>query len=77
MNKERRKRIEDVVSSLGELQTELCYILEEENEAIENMPENLQYSDKVERMRDKADDIDTAISDIDSLINDLNDIIDD
>lgn len=77
MNKERRKRIEDVVSSLYDLQTELEYILEEENEAIENMPENLQYSEKVEIMRDQADGIDTAISDIDSLINDLNDIIDD
>lgn len=54
---------------------ELEYIRDEEQEAFDNLPESLQYSEKGETMEEYVDDIDSAISDLDSLIESIEDIV--
>ena len=75
MNKQRRKRLEDVVSRLEECMSDLEFIKEEEQEAYDNLPESIQYSERGELMQEIADDIDYAISDLDQVIDSVNEII--
>ena len=76
MNKERRKRIEDVIAQLQDLQEEVIYIASEEREAFENLPEGIQYSERGEAMEENADSLDEVDADIENLIDALQDIID-
>lgn len=75
MNKQRRRKLEDVLDRLQGCMTDLEYIKEEEQEAYDNLPESLQYSEKGEQMQENVDDIDYVISDLDSVNNSLEDII--
>ena len=50
MNKKRRIRIEKVVSTLEDMSAEISDIMQEEQEAYDNMPESLQYSERGERI---------------------------
>lgn len=59
MNKERRKRLDDVISQLEEIQAEVASIAEEEREAFDNMPESLQCSERGEQVSENADDLDS------------------
>ena len=45
MNNKRRERIQKMISKLEDINTEISEILEEEQEAFDNMPENLQTSE--------------------------------
>ena len=75
MNKQRRKRLEDVVSRLEERMSDLEYIKEEEQEAYDNLPESIQYTERGEAMQENVDDIDYIISDLDQVINSINDVV--
>lgn len=75
MNKDRRKRLEKIVATLQDAMAELEYIKDEEQEAFDNLPESLQYSEKGETMEEYVDDIDSVISDLDSLIESIEDIV--
>ena len=76
MNRERRKKIEDVIAQLQDIQEEVSYIASEEREAFENLPEGIQYSERGEAMEENADSLDEVDTDIDNLIDALQDIID-
>ena len=71
MNKKRRIRIEKVVSTLEDMSAEISDIMQEEQEAYDNMPESLQYSERGERMSEIVDAFDSIISDIDYIIEQL------
>ena len=75
MNKQRRKSLEEVVSRLEGCMSDLECIKEEEQEAYDNLPESLQYSEKGELMQGNVDDLDYVISDLDSVISSINEII--
>ena len=75
MNKQRRKRLEDVASRLEECMADLEYIKEEEQEAYDNLPESIQYSERGDAMQENVDDIDYVISDLDQVIDSVNNII--
>lgn len=74
MNKERRKRIDDVIEKLEELQAEVASIGEDEREAYDNLPESIQYSERGEQMSENADDLDGLDGDFESLLDTLRDI---
>lgn len=76
MNKERRKKIEDVIAQLQDIQEEVRYIASDEREAFENLPEGIQCSERGEAMEENADSLDEVDTDIDILIDALQDIID-
>lgn len=69
MNKDRRKRLATIVDAIDEQMGELEYLRDEEQEAFDNLPESIQYSDRGSEMED-------GISEMDDLYNDLEDIRD-
>lgn len=75
MNKQRRKSLEEVVSRLEDCMSDLECIKEEEQEAYDNLPEGIQYSERGEAMQENVDDLDYVISDLDSVISSINEII--
>ena len=76
MDKQRRKKLEDVLDRLQGCMMDLEYIKEEEQESYDNLPESLQYSEKGEQMQENVDDLDYVISDLDQVIDSVNEIID-
>lgn len=75
MNKDRRKRLSDIIAKLEVLQSEIQSLAEEERECFDNMPEGLQESERGSAIEDNADDLDDTDSDFESLLDTLNDIM--
>lgn len=75
MNKDRRKRLGEVITKLEELQSEIQSLAEEERECYDNMPEGLQDSERGAAIEENADDLDQIDSDFESLLDTLNDIM--
>lgn len=69
MNKVRRKMVDEIIEQLQELQTEIESVMCEEEEYRDNIPENLQGSERYE----KADEACSAMQDA---IDGLEDVID-
>ena len=76
MNKERRKEIDEIIDQLGMLKEQIERISEEEQEAYDNLPESIQYSERGEAMVEHVTDLDDAASSIDDVMSTLQDIID-
>ena len=88
MNKARRKALGDIIAKLEameELRTGIQELLDEvmseETEALENMPESLQESERGQQMQDYIDTMDSAIGDLDaidveSIMEQLQEIVD-
>ena len=87
MNAQRRKALKAVVKkleALDELRQEVKEMLEavrdEESEALANMPEGLQESERGQQMQEYIDTMDSAMDDLDmmdveSIWDQLNDIV--
>ena len=71
MNKERKQRFQNVVSSLEEAKDELTDIQAEELDALDALPEGLQMSSRGDKMQEWIDFIDDTISSIDAVIMDI------
>ena len=74
MNKLRRKSLAEIVSKLEELDSLRCEVMEllsevidEEQEAHDNMPEAVQYSEKGETMQEYIDSMQSVHDDLDSM----------
>lgn len=61
MNNERRKKLSDLSDKIEELKTEAENLLEEEQEYYDNMPENLQNSEKGEKSENAIGEIEYII----------------
>ena len=68
MNAPRRKSIQEVIDQLEELKSTIETIMDEEQEAYDNLPENLQGSERGEAMSEAADNLDSAYSSIDEVL---------
>jgi hypothetical protein len=67
MNKERRKRLDGLVSRVEELKTEFESIKDEEQEAYDNLPPGIQEGDSGEKMQtalSALEDIDTSLQEV-------------
>ncbi len=64
MNRDRRKRLMQLSEKLSEVRTSLESILEEEENAFDNLPESIQESEKGELMQGYIENIGEAISNI-------------
>ena len=71
MNKKRREEISEVVGTLQDCKTKLESIKDEEDTSRENMPENLEGSQRYEDSETASDRLDDAISDLESAIDNL------
>lgn len=80
MNAIRRKTLKAIIKQLEELdslkqsiQEQLQEVIDEEQEAFDNMPESLQYSDRGEQMEEYIGIMEEAVSNLESL--DVDDIM--
>ena len=66
MNKARRKNIQDVVNQLEDLKSTLEDLQGEEEEYRDNIPENLQGSERYEKAEEACDTLSEAVAPADS-----------
>jgi len=60
MNRERRKSLQEIADTLAELQEQLENLKYEEEEYRDNMPENLQASERYEKAETAVDAMESA-----------------
>lgn len=68
MNKQRRKKIDAIIEKLSCLLDEVEDVRQEEEEALDNMPESLQETERYEAMQTAVDNLDTVVSGIEEFI---------
>lgn len=74
MNKQRRKKLQDLIAELRKVESQLDTIIEEEETCMDNFPENLQYSNKFADIENNVDLLQDARSDLTDLIMELEEI---
>lgn len=74
MNKARRERIQRVADDLGSIVFKVEQIKDEEDEYRDNMPENLQTSEKYEHSEECSDKMDDVITSLNEQIEILQEI---
>ena len=65
MNNKRRELLKDAVSLLERASGMVSKALDEEQDCYDNMPENLQDSERCQKMEDAIDKLEEAIEEID------------
>lgn len=75
MNKMRRERLDEAHSKLIEAYYIIEKVKDEEEQAFDNMPENLQGSERGEQMEEYIATLEEIYDGIDSYMSDLYDII--
>lgn len=75
MNKNRRNEIRGLIDQLTDINAQLDILKSEEEEALENLPESLQDSERGENMQNCIDNMEYAYDAIDSCIDYLNEVI--
>ena len=75
MNKNRRKRIADLRARIDIIKNELEEVMEEEQDARDNLPNNLQDSEKAEKMDDTIGSIEYAIGNLEETIENLDEAV--
>lgn len=82
MNNNRRANINQIISKIGKLQSEIESILEEiesvrdeEVECFENIPENLQFSERYNISESAVENLESACDSFEGVKNSLDDVI--
>ena len=73
MNKDRRLRIRSVIDVIQECVDTVSSIRDEEEMAMDGLPENLQYSDRYTAMEDAAGYLESAESALEEAVQNLED----
>lgn len=71
MNKIRRKKIEKIYFKLEEIKSEIEFIIEEEQECLDNIPENLQSSEKYAKSEESISDLENVTENIADCLSNL------
>ena len=71
MNKQRRKDIDTIIQTLEEIREQIQFVLEEEQEYLDNIPENLQNSERYETAQTAVSELEEANGSIDDIIEHL------
>lgn len=64
MNKQRRQQIKDAIALIEEARAMLECVMEEEQEAFDNLPESFQYSERGEQMEENISIIEDFLDNI-------------
>jgi len=75
MNKQRREQIKKVAQKLDEIKDELNMIYGDEQDYYDNMPENLQGSERGMAAEEAIETLEEAVNSIDEVMETLNYII--
>lgn len=65
MNNQRRGRLRDALKLLSQAGDIVSNVCDDEDEALSNLPENLQDSERCEKMEDAVDSLNEAMEKID------------
>lgn len=74
MNKERRTRISGVINNLETCKEDLENVRDSEQEALDNMPESLQESERGQTMETNIEIFEDVINSLDEMIEMLSDL---
>ena len=69
MDKERRKRVDEIIQKIEDLKSEVDEILNEEIYDIENIPENMQQSEEYEKADANCGSLQDAIDSIEEVVS--------
>lgn len=75
MNKVRRANIKETVDLIERVKSVLESILDEEQEYYDNIPENLQTSQRAEDSEDAISNLEDAISNLEEAIGNLEEVV--
>lgn len=65
MNESRRARLRGAISKLSDVQAVVQSVCDQEEDCVDNMPENLQGTERFERMEDAVDHLSEALEKLD------------
>lgn len=71
MNNKRRKQISNIIKTLEESKDDITSVMEEEQEALDNMPEGFISGERGEKCQTAIDLLDDAINSLDEVIDSL------
>lgn len=71
MNKERRKAIKEILARLDEQRSAIEEVMDGEQEAYDNLPDNIRYSERGETMLENVESLSDFSCYLDELISDL------
>ena len=69
MNNQKREKLKLARSYLSKASDIISNVLDDEQDCLDNMPENLQYSDRYERMEAAISNLEDGLSSIESAEN--------
>lgn len=69
MNRMRRKALSDIMDKLEELKADLEALKDEEEEYRDNMPDNLQGSERYELAENACDNLGSALDSLDDAVS--------
>ena len=75
MNNARRKKLKDVVSVLEKAKCDVESVLNDEQDAFDNLPDGLQGTERADAMDNACDELDSALDYIDDAISAINNAI--
>lgn len=68
MNNTRRKQIKNIISKLSDIKNEIDDIAVDEEDCLDNIPENLQESERYEKSEAALENLNDALDTVDELI---------
>lgn len=71
MNNKRRKQISDIITSLENVKSEIENVLSDEQEYLDNIPENLQGSERYEIAESAVNNLESASDSVDEVLSAL------
>jgi exonuclease VII large subunit len=71
MNKKRRQRLQEIWGKIGDLIADVEYIMNEEQDALDNLPESLQDGEKGQQLQENVDKLDEIKTHLDNAYGEL------
>lgn len=68
MNNIRRKALQKIYAAIEEAKEDLEMVFDEEQEAFDNIPENLEGSERYEKAEMAVDNLETAMSELEEVL---------
>lgn len=75
MNNVRRKELRSIITEIENVKSRLDSVLNDEQDAFDNLPEGLQCSMRGEDMEEAIDAMESACDSLDEAIDGLNDLV--
>jgi flagellar biosynthesis chaperone FliJ len=75
MNNPRRKRLQKIYDTIESALAELEEIMDEEQDYLDNIPENLQGSERYEKSEEIIDNLEGAVSNLEDVMDSIEESI--